>query len=833
MLLNVFRKLSTNSQNRKARRASGSGRLELLSLEQRITPTSSNAPWYPSLSAFEHYDSGRSHVFPQASFGGSYTGSNTVTSIQSATNQYPSGYNMVYLDANNIFIYGGGYGNVATSIGPFVAKVDPVTLAPIWYNQLLNTSPTGADSAQWDYPGATAILSDGYIFVVSGYHLWKLNPVDGNIVGSLDLPTATGYSPNDTAYNGIEATPNGTLILKNLYRQAGCTTQGPAAITGCSNSGTPIPPSLLVSVNPSTMQQLSAITLPVPAGARPSVSQFNGKTYVYLCENNGIWSPYGDIPAQAVRYIVSDAGQFTLDTSWVPSISITPLIGQTSNTSLLVMNDWVVVTNNSVHSDKNMSIVAINQGDASQTLEIEPFLTDAPNPFLVSAYGGKISWVDASLTVDPASNLIYAFDTVKQKIAAISLTTTGGISGLQTIWKVSQTTTEFTMLIGSADNRVLVTTDIPVNPNVPGPNSKQAYVVWRNASTGVELARSDLLPAMTQGTMIQPYYNGKVFFEGQNGTLFRLTPTSTAPLVTGTSALASSSGSSTVSLYDPVTGQPTGTAVPFPGFTGSIHVASGDFNNDGVADIFAAAGPGGGPAIAILDSQTGEVLESFFAFAPSFTGGVFIAVQDFNGDGFLDIIAGAGAGGGPEVRIFDGSNLSVLKSFYAYAQDFTGGVRVATLDFNGDGTLDLVTGAGPGGAPHVKVFDGATNSILSQWYAYPADFTGGVYVAAGDIGNDGTIEIVTGAGSGGAPVVAVWDPYTGTLLAQFYAYAESFKGGVRVGINDGNSDGILDLITGAGAGGAPEVKGFDFPALDLLFSFYSGDPANTGGVYVS
>jgi hypothetical protein len=311
------------------------------------------------------------------------------------------------------------------------------------------------------------------------------------------------------------------------------------------------------------------------------------------------------------------------------------------------------------------------------------------------------------------------------------------------------------------------------------------------------------------------------------------TPTPTAPLVVGTPPPTSSGGSSTVTLYDPVTGAEAGTAVPFPGFSGPIKVVSGDFNNDGVADIIAGAGFGGGPAIAILDSQTGQVMESFFAFDPAFTGGVFVAVQDVNGDGILDIIASAGPGGGPEVRIFNGSNLSVLRSFYAYAEDFTGGVSVASIDFNNDGILDLVTGAGPGGGPHVKVFDGATNAIISQWYAYATDFTGGVFVAAGDIGNDGNIEVVTGAGPGGAPVVAVWDPYTGALLAQFMAYAEDFTGGVRVGINDGNSDGIADIITGAGPGGGPQVNVFSFPALDLLFSFYSGDPANTGGVFVS
>ena len=306
-----------------------------------------------------------------------------------------------------------------------------------------------------------------------------------------------------------------------------------------------------------------------------------------------------------------------------------------------------------------------------------------------------------------------------------------------------------------------------------------------------------------------------------------------APLVTSTPTTSSTSQSTTVTLYDPVTNEPTGSVAPFPGFTGTISVTSGDFNHDGVADIIAGAGLGGGPAIAVINSQTGEVMESFFAFDPAFTGGVNVAVYDVNNDGILDIIAAAGAGGGPEVRIFNGDGLTILRSFYAYAEDFTGGVSVATIDLNNDGILDIVTGAGAGGAPHVKVFDGSTNEILSQWFAYPISFTGGVFVAVGDISNDGNIELVTGAGQGGAPVVAVWDPLTGTLLAQFYAYAEDFTGGARVGVYDGNGDGILDLITGAGPGGAPEVKGFNFPELDLLFTFYSGDPSNTGGVYLS
>lgn len=118
-----------------------------------------NAPWYPSLEAFEHYNSGRSHVFPEATFGGSMGGSNTVNTLNSPTS-YPSGYNMSYLNSNFAYIYGGGYGNVLGSIGAYVAQVNPITLTPIWYNQLINTSING----EWDYPGSLGILDDGYLY---------------------------------------------------------------------------------------------------------------------------------------------------------------------------------------------------------------------------------------------------------------------------------------------------------------------------------------------------------------------------------------------------------------------------------------------------------------------------------------------------------------------------------------------------------------------------------------------------------------------------------------------------------------------------------------------
>ena len=252
----------------------------------------------------------------------------------------------------------------------------------------------------------------------------------------------------------------------------------------------------------------------------------------------------------------------------------------------------------------------------------------------------------------------------------------------------------------------------------------------------------------------------------------------TAPLVTGTPS-SSSGGSSTVNLYNPATGQLTDTVVPFPGFSGPGKVASGDFNNDGCR-YHRRRRVRQRTSIAILDSQTSEVMEAFFAFDQAFTGCVFVAVQDVNGDGILDIIAAAGAGGGPEVRIFNGDALTILRAFFAYDQSFSGGVSDATIDLSNDGILDLVAGAGAGGAPDVRVFDGATNAILSQWFAYPTDFTGGVFVAAGDIGNDGNIELVTGAGPGGGPVLSVWSFPSLDLISTYFVSNPSGLNGIWI-----------------------------------------------------
>ncbi len=309
----------------------------------------------------------------------------------------------------------------------------------------------------------------------------------------------------------------------------------------------------------------------------------------------------------------------------------------------------------------------------------------------------------------------------------------------------------------------------------------------------------------------------------------RSVPSSTGVIALG----ADTGGPPVVNVTDPANGQVLYTVQAYdPSFTGGVRVAVGDVNGDGVPDLVTAAGPGGGPHVKVFDGQTHELLAQFMAYDPAFRGGVNVALGDVNNDGRPDIVTGAGVGGGPHVKAFDlAGNLE--ESFFAYDPAFRGGVNVAVGDVNGDQHPDIVTGTGVGGGPHVKAFSGTDAAQLASFMAYDPSFRGGVFVAAGDTDGDGTAEIITGAGTGGGPHVEVFGGQGGAPKASFLAYDASFRGGVRVAAVDADGDNIADIATGAGPGGGPHCVVFSGATLRPIASAVVFNPNFTGGLCVA
>ena len=320
------------------------------------------------------------------------------------------------------------------------------------------------------------------------------------------------------------------------------------------------------------------------------------------------------------------------------------------------------------------------------------------------------------------------------------------------------------------------------------------------------------------------------------------------PSITGFAAtgrtLAAISGTN-INVFPSGSTTATTSFVPFPEFQGEVRLTRADINNDGTPDIIASMGAGGSPLIRAFDgSNPSNKLLEFMAYDQAFTGGVFVAIGDLGNDGILDIVTGAGNSGGPHVKIFNSITGAETSSFMAYDINFRGGVSVAVGDIDGSGFAAIVTGAGQGGGPHVKVFSGTDHSLIKQFMAYASTFTGGVYVAVGDYLSDGKYEIITGAGVGGGPHIKIWDYETLNLDGQTMAFRDFtkdngevidviFNGGVRVALADANGDNVLDILAGAGPNGGPRVEVFVGFRLELLMDFFTGDKNDETGVFVS
>ena len=189
--------------------------------------------------------------------------------------------------------------------------------------------------------------------------------------------------------------------------------------------------------------------------------------------------------------------------------------------------------------------------------------------------------------------------------------------------------------------------------------------------------------------------------------------------------------------------------------------------------------------------------------------------------------------------------LTAAGSFDGDNATFERGLHVASADVDGDGDDDIVTGRvfGPNGSgfgPNslMRVFNGPIGGQLGNGTAFNDFVQSGVFVAAGDLDNDGKAEIIAGPDG---PVGSLTQTFNDTSVIgslMFFSFAEpNFGGGVRVASGDVNGDGMDDIVVGAGPWTnpviGPLVNVYSGNSSTLISSFFAGDPMNSNGIYIA
>lgn len=120
-----------------------------------------------------------------------------------------------------------------------------------------------------------------------------------------------------------------------------------------------------------------------------------------------------------------------------------------------------------------------------------------------------------------------------------------------------------------------------------------------------------------------------------------------------------------------------------------------------------------------------------------------------------------------------------------------------------------------------------TGELLPYW----VEFNGGLNMTMAQLNNDTVPELLTAAGAGGGPHIKGYTN-TNTPLGEFFAYDPNFRGGVDITAGDLTGDGVDEIITVPGPGGGPWVRIFNTQAA-LLGQFAAYDPGFKGGVRIA
>lgn len=211
-----------------------------------------------------------------------------------------------------------------------------------------------------------------------------------------------------------------------------------------------------------------------------------------------------------------------------------------------------------------------------------------------------------------------------------------------------------------------------------------------------------------------------------------------------------------------------------------------DYNNDGVKDILAATGDDGngtGPKrIYCLNALNGETIWQCYTGGPNFA---VVGIEDINGDGIPDALAGASNSGETQGKVYgiSGSNGSIIWTYTAAGTSVWAVEQL--LDINGDDIPDVAAGDFSG---HIVYLDGTNGGVLQNV----------------SIGNNLIIrfELVEDVNADSHPDILVANSGTNAVMlsgldaSTLWSHPLPDKPWNLAGSNDLNGDGIGDVMVG-------------------------------------
>jgi len=218
-------------------------------------------------------------------------------------------------------------------------------------------------------------------------------------------------------------------------------------------------------------------------------------------------------------------------------------------------------------------------------------------------------------------------------------------------------------------------------------------------------------------------------------------------------------------------------------YRGGGSVAIGDTDGDGINEIIVSpAGSHSGPLVRVYQYGADEPEQSFYLFNEGFRGGIQVAAGDINKNGRAEIVAATASQRG-NVAVYTGTGAFTGLSYFPFGPEFTAGLDVAAGDVTGNDKADIIIGSQGLTTSRVKVYKAdASKQILGDFLAYGESFIGGVNVAVVDADGNGRLDIVTGVGSNGKPHVLAYT-VGGQIVnsLNFFPLPETEIGGVNIG----------------------------------------------------